>query len=366
MKKLRKYIFNGAILASEKEPTGIARVSLELLKELDKIIEPGEVIVFAPWCSIDSSTFHNIRLKKIGSYGTGHKPKVQKLLRSFWRNVVFRLFVFISGKEVVTVNTALAWNKFFFDVISIYDCTHDLFPELILPQNKSWYAKLTDSQRNSCKNARYILTDSFSAQRDINKIYGIDTSRIKVIYCGWQHFNSIDEDDSIIKAHSLVKNEFFFSLGSQLPHKNIKWIVCAARKHPEYKFVVTGTVHVQKDNGFDGEALPNLVYTGYLKDGEIKALMHNCKAFIQPSLYEGFGIPPMEAMSVGADCIVSNTGSLPEVYKKSVWYIDPYDYDNIDLDEIMSRPKEDNDIILNEYSWEKSAKILLEYLRELS
>ena len=83
------------------------------------------------------------------------------------------------------------------------------------------------------------------------------------------------------------------------------------------------------------------VVTGALSDEEIKALMRHCKASIQPSFYEGFGIPPMEAMSVGADCIVSNASSLPEVYKNSVWYIDPHDYDSIDLDKIMAQKKKE-------------------------
>ena len=163
---------------------------------------------------------------------------------------------------------------------------------------------------------------------------------------------------------SLEGVDYFFSLGSRLPHKNIKWVTSAAKLHPQYKFVITGSSG-NRDLSFEGEIPENMIFTGYLKDEEIKSLMRHCKAFIQPSFYEGFGIPPMEAMSVGADCIVSTGGSLPEVYKDSVWYIDPYDYENIDLDEIMSRPKASNEFILDEYSWEKSARLLLDILRKI-
>ena len=69
--------------------------------------------------------------------------------------------------------------------------------------------------------------------------------------------------------------------------------------------------------------LPNVKLLGYVSDGQVKWLMQNCKAFIFPSYYEGFGIPPLEALSVGAKIVVGNAASLPEIYKKSAYYIDP-------------------------------------------
>ena len=93
-------------------------------------------------------------------------------------------------------------------------------------------------------------------------------------------------------------------------------------------------------------------------DGEIRSLMANCKAFILPSIYEGFGIPPMEALAENAQIIVSNTSCLPEIYSKSAHYIDPYQLENIDLDKILAEHVEDPEAVLNKYSWEKSAKTL--------
>ena len=191
----------------------------------------------------------------------------------------------------------------------------------------------------------------------------MDPAKVLVVPCGWQHFNRVEEDQSIISRLDLEDRGFFLSLGSRLPHKNIRWVSEAARRSTEWTFVVTGKTS-REDVSFEGDKLPNMIFPGYLSDGEVKALMRRCRAFIQPSFYEGFGLPPMEAMSVGADCIVSDKGSLPEVYGDSVWYIDPYDYDNIDLEEIMSRPKEPNERVLERYSWDKSAEILLEGLRQ--
>ena len=362
---MKKIVFNGELFASEDEPTGISRHTFEILKEMDSLVNPGEVIILSPRCKFDGSVFKNIRFVKRGYVGFKNNKRLKRISRSIWRYVIFPMFCKTRIGGVLTVNTSLVWNKYIFDVISIYDCTHDLFPDLISDEVKDWYIRLSDSQRKNCDSTRCILTDSFSARKDISEIYKVDPQKIRVVPCGWQHFNSINEDSSVIERLKLRNKEFFFSLGSRFPHKNIKWVRFAAEKHPQYTFVVTGSALGRKDLSYEGSIPDNMIFTGYLKDEEIKSLMKNCKAFIQPSFYEGFGIPPMEAMSVGANCIVSNGGALPEVYKNSVWYIDPYDYENIDLDRIMSNAKESNDLVLNEYSWEKSAETLLSILSEL-
>ena len=105
------------------------------------------------------------------------------------------------------------------------------------------------------------------------------------------------------------------------------------------------------------------MYTGYASDQLAKTLMKFCKAFIFPSYYEGFGIPPLEALSLGAKVIVSNTASLPEIFGNSAYYISP-DNADIDLNELISKPVADADEVLSKYSWEKSAKQLLDILKE--
>ncbi len=361
---MKKILFNGEYYASQKEPSGIARHSFELLRELDKIVKPGEVTILAPKCSVDETEFSNIRFKKVGYNAEKGNKFENRIFKAFWKYMIFPLYCKLGG--FLSVNMGLAWKYYQFDVMSVYDCTHDILPELITPEAKPWYENLTKMQRRYLPKAKCVLTDSYDARKDISNVYNVPIEKIKVIYCGWQHLIREKEDESIIERLSLRDREFFFSLGSRFPHKNIKWVNAAANKNPHYTFVVTGSKQGRKDTSYEGEPPENMVFTGYLSDAEVKALMMHCKAFIQPSLYEGFGIPPLEAMSVGADCIVSDRGSLPEVYKNSVWYIDPEDYENIDLDEIISKPKESNDKILNEFSWAKSAEKLWIVLKEVA
>lgn len=96
----------------------------------------------------------------------------------------------------------------------------------------------------------------------------------------------------------------------------------------------------------------------------MKALMKNCKAFIHPAKYEGFGITPMEAMSVGAPIIISNAACLPEIYGNSAHYIDP-DVSDVDLNFILSEKVEPSENVLDNYSWRKSAENFANAIREL-
>ena len=84
-----------------------------------------------------------------------------------------------------------------------------------------------------------------------------------------------------------------------------------------------------------------------------------------PSLYEGFAIPPLEALSVGVPIILSNTSCLPEIYGTAAHYIDPYDYQSIDLDAILRQSVTDANTVLQKYSWQKSAAAFLEIFRSI-
>jgi glycosyltransferase involved in cell wall biosynthesis len=83
--------------------------------------------------------------------------------------------------------------------------------------------------------------------------------------------------------------------------------------------------------------------------------MEKCRAFLMPSYYEGFGIPPLEALSCGAEIIISNAASLPEIYGNTAHYIDPFNT-NIDLEELLKEPVEDPGEILKKYTYDTAAK----------
>ena len=127
-------------------------------------------------------------------------------------------------------------------------------------------------------------------------------------------------------------------------------------------FVVSGNENnrIFKDKNNEKD-VKNLIYTGYLNDGELVTLYKNCKAFIFPSLYEGFGIPPLEAIECGCkNLILSDIEVLKEIYGNNAVYIDTKNY--IKLPEKLIEA--DIDELLEKSSWKKTATLIINVLNE--
>ena len=192
--------------------------------------------------------------------------------------------------------------------------------------------------------------------------YCIDSERIVIIPDAWQHYNRITPDYSIFDlTPSIRKKKYYYAMGSMGAHKNFRWIIENARKYPKYMFVVSGRIDKKLYAGIeDFTDYKNIIYVGYVSDEIAKALMMECKAFVFPSLYEGFGIPPMEALSCNTNVIISDIPVHREIYGDSVSYLDPYNSE-LDLENICFK-HEDIDKVLDRFSWVSSAKNLYELM----
>ena len=103
----------------------------------------------------------------------------------------------------------------------------------------------------------------------------------------------------------------------------------------------------------------NVILPGYITDGQAKSLMSKCRAFLFPTLYEGFGLPPLEAIASGANAIViSDIDVMHEVYGEAGTYIDPYDRQPL-MPELNILGKEDKERLLGRFSWKETAEIIL-------
>lgn len=353
----RKIIFNGWGLNGD-ELYGIHRNTLELLRELDASAGDLDIEVLVPEGRPLNAAFKNIEVSTEPIFSQGSIGKI------FWANLTFSRYVKAQGGFGVDLVLGLPiWGC---SIVAVYDCIIELFPQNASTLKKKLGRLLYMFRVKSCmRHSRLIVADSRSAKNDIARIYDINPDKIQIVPCGWQHFARVKSDKSVIERLGLEDTEFFFSLGTRTWHKNYRWIVEAARQNPRYVFVISGSERFGKETL--GESAPaNVLFAGYLSDGEVKALMESCKAFVHPSLYEGFGIPPMEALSTGAECLVSNAGALPEVYGNSVRYFDPKQYEHIDMDKLLAQPVGERSSVLANYSWEKSAKILRDLLEGLS
>ena len=276
--------------------------------------------------------------------------KYGKLNLNFWEQIELPLYALKNKCVLVNLcNTSPLLNP---GIVCVHDLNciknHQYYPKIF----SIWYKIMIG---NAIKKAKKIITVSKFSKKEIEDFYHIKDA--EVVYNSYEHIEKIKSDNRIFdKIKNIVKNDYFFTLGTVQKNKNIQWIIEVAKKHHDETFVITG----YKNQKIDID-LNNVIYTGYLKDEEIKALMKYCKAYIMPSFYEGFGLPPIEAFSLGKDIIVSDIPVMHEIFEDNVQYIKPNNYD-INFNKIVHTKNKEK--ILNKFSWENSANKLLEIINQ--
>lgn len=206
-----------------------------------------------------------------------------------------------------------------------------------IAQNYSWRFRLWYRTAFSMLKTRamHILTVSaFSRQRIVERM-GIDASRISVIRNAADHFERIVADADVVRKLGLTEDRYVLVVGSWSASKNLMRVLDAIQRlegQGDYTFVIVGgtNARVFGDDGRQAGSLPrNAVMAGFVTDGELKALYESAGCFLFPSLYEGFGLPPLEAMYCGCPVIVSREASLPEVCGDAAMYCDAYSVSDI-------------------------------------
>ena len=256
-------------------------------------------------------------------------------------------------------------------VAMFHDARPALHPEF---DSRGSRIRFNSSLAYARRRAAKVVVPSEFTKHEMSERLGFAKSDIVVIPNAWQHMQRITPDESVFAIDSRIKKgAYYYALGSLAPHKNLRWITEAAKLNSQSLFVVSGKRW--EEGGDEVPESENLLYAGYLSDGQSKALMMHCKAFLHPSLYEGFGLPPLEAASCGAPLVVSTAGSLPEVLGRDAAYIDPNDW-YADLDGLLASTygervahgegRPDYTTLLSRYSWDDSARLWMELLQSLA
>lgn len=343
---MKTVIINGKFLT--QRVTGVQRYAREIVTELDKQLNNElelSVIIAVPKDASDVPDYKNIEVVK-----AGHLKGI------VWEQISLPLYA--AGKGTL-LNLCNVSPLISLGIVAVHDVKIKARPQDFSRKFLIWYNLLF---KNSTKRAKEIITVSEFSKREIIKYYKVVPEKIAVIPDAWQHYERIGYDDNALEKYGLKNDSYYFSMCSLEPNKNFKWIAEAAKRNPDQVFAVSGSINetvFADGSGF--ECPENMKLLGYVSDEEAKTLMRDCKAFLFPTFYEGFGIPPLEAISAGArQVVVSDTEVMHEIFGDSVVYVDPMDYE-IDLEKC----KAERVIDMSKYSWSKSAEMLLIELRKI-
>ena len=343
---MKNILINGDFFC--RRITGIERYAYEITKRLDKISRPNEISIIVPNNTPDIPEFSNLKLIR-------HNKNIKSHL--WWQMVTLQWFL-LTHKEYLFLEFGNSALPFVPGIVFLHDIYCEFFPEdFVSLRDKLIRAYNRMQYRLIGKKAVKIATVSKFTGNQISNIFNVNKEKISVIYSSWDHFKTIKSDYSILNDHPSLKNkQFYFSLGSLSKRKNIKWIIEYAHKNPSSLFVISGvSLPTVKVDELDNSQYNNIIFLGYLDDTKVKALMENCKAFILPSYFEGFGLTPLEALSCGAKIIISNAASLPEIYGNTAHYIDPFNTD-VNLDILLDEPVDNPGDILEKYSYDTAAQ----------
>ena len=230
--------------------------------------------------------------------------------------------------------------------------------------------------------ARGVLTVSEFSRQQIIEACRLSADRIAAIPLGVDHtiFFPRPRDEVVSLRGRLALDEpYVLTVGSGSARKNLRtlieaWPIAVAEIGTDVELIITGDAAAY-GRAFDGTRVPPLPprsrLVGRLSDADLAVLMSGAAAFVFPSLFEGFGLPPLEAMAAGSPCIVSNTTSLPEVVGNAALLIDPTDKEAI-ADAIASilnnREIRDNlrtagIVRAASFRWDETARRTIEFLR---
>lgn len=340
---------------------GIGRYSYELAKSLyDR--ESGDVKIVIREEDKEDFSFANdkdlIVVKGING----------SLKRNFYEQFVLPFKARKIDKNAIihypdTMAPLLSLNKV---VITVHDLAFKTLKGAFTWKTTLW--KRTITPLSIMKASRIVAITNF-AQDELETHYpNIAKEKVEVVYNGFNNLSQENKSGSIENENvrKVLDKTYILTVSTISPRKNIDGLIKAFNlikdKTSCYLVIAGKNGWLYEDVYNEVERLnlkDRVIFTGSVSDYELSALYKNCSIFTYPSFYEGFGLPPLEAMSYGKKCVVSNRTSIPEVVGEAGIYFEPDNINDIALkikDGLkLNVDKENIDKVLNKFSWKKCA-----------
>lgn len=236
----------------------------------------------------------------------------------------------------------------------------------------------------AARRSKYIFTVSDYSRNDIAAHYNIPKDRIIVTYCAvsdeYRTLTSEEIDQSKLREKYGIKRDYILTVGNLQPRKNMVRLIKAYRSLTESGKICEQLVIVGKKAWLFDDILReavddnnDIIFTDYVSEDDLIRLYNDAEIFVYPSFFEGFGMPPLEAMACGTPVAVANTTSLPEVVGEAGVYFDPFDLS--DIERVVTELLDDSNITkglielgherIKKYDWKNSAYIIVQTYHKL-
>jgi glycosyltransferase involved in cell wall biosynthesis len=356
-----KLIINASIL--DKKPTGIGIYTFNILKEFT-----SKQIKYTYYSSlINKNNESNIYISKYV------RPYPYRKFGGLLRFILNQTYFTYKAKNYKIAYLPTPHGSLFLNnqIITVHDLLALHFPK----QHRLQYYYYKYFMPIILRKSKMVIAISESTKNDLINFYNLPASKIRVIYNGFNkdHFNYKSNAEEYIYNKYKIKNYLFCS-GSSYPHKNINVLIEAFSKINDdtISLVITGHIVEYQNEIIKRLKLKNVIFIGFVDFNDLPYFYSGARAMVYPSLYEGFGFPPLEAMSCHCPVIASNISSIPEVCGNAVEYIDPYKVESITnaINKIVSNSSYKSFLIeqglnqIKKFNWGKTADEIIKLFKE--
>lgn len=326
----KEIMINGRFLTGPL--TGVQRVALEIVKALDELLTSGLIdsTQYSFTLLYNGEITQPIILKHIQIIKQG------MLTGNLWEQLELPLYSY--GKLLINLCSIAPLFKCR-QIVFVHDVSFLVNKHFFSKSFRLWYSAAIPIIGKLC---RGMVTVSDFSKNELIKYAGVSTDKITVIYNAAEHILNAGAPDGefLSKIHSL--KPYCLAVSSLGANKNFNGLNAALKKidFGNYQMLIAGggLKVLQHSVAETGAA----TYLGYVSDDELHYLYSNAALFVFPSFYEGFGIPPLEAMILGCPVIASQTSAMPEVLGTAAAYFNPFDTDDmgVKINKLLHEPDE--------------------------
>ncbi|MDH6353918.1 glycosyltransferase involved in cell wall biosynthesis [Dysgonomonas sp. PH5-45] len=347
------FVINGRFLT--QRPTGVHFYAMNICNSLYDL--GADFVVVTP---TEINPDYDIRFKTV-SCG--------KLNTHLWEQLSLPRYLKSIGSPLLISLTGCGPLNYSNQIMTIHDVSHERHPEWF---SKNYYRFYHYMMPRIARKAHQVLTVSEFSRNEIVDTLGVDPQKISVIYG-----DTPRHDIPPVTKNRTESERYIIAVSSMDPRKNFVRLVEAFKEIDDksLKLYIIG-MRFKAFNTPDMQNLitENVVLPGYVDDDRLIEMYQNAEFSVYPSLYEGFGIPPLEAMCCGCPVIASDIPAIKEISGDAVLYFDPYDVSDLTAkmnlllndSSLQDSLKEKGRAQVEKYSWKKSAQKLLTLIERYS